>query len=118
MRWKFAATLILSACVGGTSAIAASWQKWDDVTWIDMSSIHTANGITTYNYLMLDHIVSFPTETQGNSSGRINCATGEIWDWAKSDPDGLDDTPAHWEKSSDNGRNSASNSLFHKICGP
>jgi len=117
MRQRIAAALLLGICASVSPAGAASWLKWDEVTWLDLASIRTVNGLTVYEYLMLNQVVTYPAEGRGNHTGRFNCLTGESWEWEAVDPDDPDETPAHWEKSSENYKNSPSDSLFHKICG-
>ena len=116
MRARIAAALLLCVCASVVPADAASWLKWDEATWLDLASIRTVNGLTIYEYLMLNQVVTYPTEGRGNHTGRFNCRTGESWEWVGADPDDRDATPAHWEKSRENYKNSPSDSLFHKIC--
>jgi hypothetical protein len=112
--WQVGLAAAFVVGLGSTPATAANWLKWDDVTWLDLASIHTENGLTYYKVLMLDHTVAFPSESEGNSPGRFNCATGQSWTWEAADD--IDDTPAHWQLDNDNYLTKGNRTLFYKVC--
>jgi len=93
MRARIAAALLLCVCASVVPADAASWLKWDEATWLDLASIRTVNGLTIYEYLMLNQVVTYPAEGRGNHTGRFNCRTGESWEWVGADPDDRDGMP-------------------------
>jgi hypothetical protein len=100
-----------------SNASAVNWTKWDDVTWLDTDSIYSQDGLTYYHLLMLDTVVAYPSDySDGNYDGRLNCATGEHWDWKRTGEDEYGDPTGDygWVKSTDNWMGSA---LGRRICG-